>query len=208
LFHPNGRIYQTHVRATFEATLADTTKVTCGADLVALHEDGTLRYCKLAGKRTGTPRPRVGEGISFHRDGRVASMTLDEAYTTAGLALPPGAFAAWDAKGALTGGSVTAPITAGALSIRSDFALHPNGKLRVVELAAPAKLQGHDFPADAELAFRGDGTLEAAKYVEKRGFLPHGEQWTDTRHLTFDATGKVTSSQVDHWQSPMRERKH
>ena len=32
LFHPNGRIYQTHLRAAIDLALADKTTVSCGAD--------------------------------------------------------------------------------------------------------------------------------------------------------------------------------
>jgi len=208
LVHPNGRIYQTHVRAAFEVTLADKTTVKCAANLVALHDDGHLRYCELAAKRAGSPRPRVGGGISFHPDGRIASLTLDEPFEAAGLALPAGTFVGWDAKGALLGGYASDAIRAGALSIHYDFALHPSGKLATIQLAAAAKIQGHDFPADAKLGFRDDGTLEAAQYVADRGFMIHGEQWTDTRHMTFNPAGKITSSRIDHWQSPIGEGRH
>ena len=207
LFHPNGRIYQTHVREPFAMTLADATTVQCGAGLVALHDSGRLRYCTLAADRAGTPKPRRGEGISFHPDGRVATMTLDAAFSAAGLALPAGAFVAWEATGALSGGYLRDAIAAAGLSIRYDFALHPNGTLRGVELAAPAKLQGHDFPERAKLQFRSDGTLETVEYVSDHGFLPHGEQWSDTRHVTFDRTGTVTSSHIEHWQSPVGPKK-
>jgi hypothetical protein len=202
LFHPNGRLYQTHLRANVELTLADQSKVTCGADLIALTDDGKLRYCTLAKPRANAPRPRVGEGISFHPDGRIASLTLDEPYTSAGLALPAGASAVWDANGALLGGYASDPIQAGKLSIRYDFALHPNGKLREVELAAPAKIQGHDFPERAKLAFRDDGSLERAQYIVDRGSMPHGEPWHDTLHASYDRTGKQTGSFTDHWQAP------
>ncbi len=208
LFHPNGRIYQTHLRATVERTLADQSKVTCGADLIALTDDGKLSYCKLAKPRTSTPRARVGEGISFHPSGRIAGATLDEPYTAAGLALPAGASAVWDGNGVLVGGYVRDPIQAGTLSIRSDFALHPNGKLRIVELAVAAKVQGNDFPEDAKLAFHVDGTLERAEYVSAHGFMIHGEQWRDTVHATYDAAGKLATSTTDHWQEESSNAHH
>lgn len=207
LFHPNGRIYQTHASAKFERTIADGTKVTCGADLVAFEPDGKLRYCKLAAPRAGSPKAKVGEGISFHPSGRVATLTLDEAYTTAGLALPAGTFVAWNDKGAVTGGTLGGELVAGALTIRYEFALHPNGKLKAVMLAKDATVAGHKFPAFGKLAFRDDGTLEAAEYVADRGFMVHGEMWTDTNYETFDRAGKKTSTRTEHYQSTERPPK-
>ena len=207
LFHPNGRIYQTHLRAKHEATLADKTKLTCAPELIALLDDGSLKYCKLGAPRASSPKPRVGEGIAFHPNGKVAGFTLDETLRAAGLEIPSGTSVQFDDTGALIGGWLTAPIAAGPLSIRSEFALHSNGKLRAATLGAKATVQGHAFPDFAELAFRADGTLERAEYVEDRGFMPHGEMWEETRHVTFDVAGKVTSSHTTRWQSDVPKRK-
>jgi hypothetical protein len=207
LFHPNGRIYQTHAGRTFERTLADGSKVTCGADLFALEPDGLLTYCRLGGPRSGTPPARIGAGIAFHRSGRIAGMTLDAPYTAAGLALGDGASVRWDDKGALIGGYSSTPIAAGALIIKYEFALHPSGTLKAVTLGKAAKVAGHEFPEFAKLSFRADGTLEAAEYVAKRGFMIHGEPWTDTRHMQFDRTGKITADRTEHYQAKEAPRK-
>ncbi len=207
LFHPNGRLYQSHAGAAFDRTLADGSKVSCAADLFALEDDGKLRYCKLAAPRAGSPRARVKEGIWFHPSGRVGGMTLDEPYTAAGIKLVPGASVSWDDKGNLLGGWTSAPMIAGNLTIDSDFRLHPNGKLHMVTLGKPAKLVGIEFPARAKLMFRADGTLEAAEYVAEEGFMIHGEPWSDTRHVSFDKTGKITSDRTDHYQSDARPPK-
>lgn len=201
LFHPSGRIYQTHARSNFERALADGSKVTCGVDLVALNDDGTLRYCKLAGPRAGSPRARVGEGISFHPGGQLAALTLDEPYAAAGLALLAGSSVFWDPNGAVIAGYSRDAVVAGALSIKYDFQLHPNGKLKLVTLASPAKIMGHEFPDSAKLAVREDGSLESAKYVEAHGFMIHGEPWSDTRYTTFDQDGKVVTTRVEHHQA-------
>jgi hypothetical protein len=204
LFHPNGRIYQTHVRAKFEALLADKSKVSCGAELISLFDDGTLGYCELAGPRAGSPRARVAKGIAFHRSGKVAGMTLDETFRAGILVLAPGTSVQWDEKGTVIAGRTSVPLKAGALSIQGAFTLHPNGKLHEVALADKATIQSHHFPDRARLWFRADGTLERAEYLERRGTMPHGEAWTDTRHLTFDGGGKITNSYLDHWQSTVR----
>lgn len=201
LFHPNGRVYQTAVRAPFEAVLADQTTVMCAANHVVLDEHGRLLYCRLGARRAGTPQARVGEGISFHADGRVAGMTLDEPFTAAGIHLPPGASVSWNDRGVVIGGGSGSPIAASGLSIINEFRLHPNGRLQSCMLATPGTLQGHAFPAAAKLSLRADGSLERAEYIQDGGFMIHGEHWTDTLHLTFDATGKITSSHVTRWQS-------
>jgi hypothetical protein len=207
LFHPNGKLYQSHASAPFDRTLADGSTVRCAAELFALEPTGTLRYCDLAGPRTGSPKPRVGEGISFHPSGRVAGMTIDEPYQSAGNSFTAGTHLAWDDTGVLRGGWAKDPVTVGALTIDWDFELYPTGKLRIAQLSKAAKIQGHDFPDHAKLQFRSDGTLETAEYISKRGFMIHGEMWTDTRTLTFDKTGKITSDHTEHYQSDVRPPK-
>jgi len=198
VFHPNGRIYQTHVREPFAASLADRTLVVCGAGLVVLYDDGRLRYCTLAGTRAGTPRPRLGHGIEFRSDGRVAMLTLDEPHREAGLALPAGASVQWDERGALVGGSSPTRTLAGALVIAGEFTLYGGARLHTVELAAAANIQGHELPARARLTFHSDGTLETASYTDREGSAD-GEAWTDRRTLTYDRRGTITSSDVERY---------
>src|SRR5262245_3424934 len=51
-------------------------------------------------------------------------------------------------------------------------------------------IQGHAFPAGAELWFHAKGMLEQARYVEREGTLAHGEGFRDTRVMTFEPSGK------------------
>jgi hypothetical protein len=37
--------------------------------------------------------------------------------------------------------------------------------------------------------------------------MPHGEMWEETRHMTFDAAGKVATSYTTRWQSDVPKRK-
>lgn len=207
LFHPSGRIYQTHVRSPFVRTLADGATVTCAADLVALHDDGTLQYCTLGAPRVGSPRARVGQGISFHPSGRIASQSLDEPYPVSGLALSAGSTVRWDVRGAVTGGYSSEVVRAGSLSIQYDFALHPNGQLKLATLASSVQIAGHMFPDSATLSFRDDGSLAAAEYIEAHGFMIHGEPWSDKRYTTFDTKGQVLTTRVEHHQATARPPK-
>ncbi len=207
LFHPNGKIYQSTVAKPFERTLGDGSKVSCGVEHVSLDDKGALLFCKLAAARAGSPKPKVGENVAFHPNGKLAGFTLDEPYTSQGISLPMGASVSFDDKGNLVGGWLKDPALVGGLSLWWDFRLWPNGKLQTAQLDKQAKIQGHDFPRHAKLTFRVDGSLEAAEYVEKEGFMIHGEEWSDTRFVTFDKAGKVLTTRVEHYQSTARPPK-
>jgi len=204
IFHTNGRIYQTTTRAPVSRTLANGMSVACMAGGVVLNVDGMLENCSLARPLALSPRPRVGQGVAFHRDGHIAGMTLDETFKTPGITWPAGTAMMWTKTGTPKGGTLADAIQVGDLWMTGEFELHPDGKLRAVGLAKPATVQTHAFPEHAKLWFRGDRTLERAEFVSAHGFMIHGEQWTDTTHQTFDAKGAITSSTVTHFQSDIR----
>lgn len=211
LFHPSGKIYQTHARKKFERTLKDGSKITCGVDVVSIADDGTLLYCKvgaaytvsaaIGGAKAGGLKASVGDGIAFHAGGQLAGLTIDEPYTSGSIPLPAKTSISFDDKGNLAGGYLKNEMVAWGMTINYEFGVHPNGKPKLVNLRKPVKLAGHEFPDFAKLAFRDDGSLEAAEYVEARGFMIHGEPWEDTRTMTFDKTGKVTSTHLEHYQA-------
>ena len=58
-------------------------------------------------------------------------------------------------------------------------------------------IQGHDFPAGAELYFLPDGTLEWARWVEPRPTLVHPSDACDTRVVSFDQSGRIVSSELE-----------
>jgi hypothetical protein len=216
LFHRNGRLYQTELAAPRALARGDGTKVACAAELVVLYDDGRLWSCRLAGRldaraaesvraRDGAaPRVRARQTVSFHRDGRLEGATIDAPLLVGKLVLPAGTSVHWDAAGAVVGGSLAAPCDLAGLRAGGEFELDGHGALRAAVLAAPGRVQGHDLPAGAQLRFRGDGTLESASYIAKRGFMIHGEEWTDTAHVTYDPSGKITGEDVEHWQSEAR----
>jgi hypothetical protein len=204
IFHTNGRIYQTTTRAAFTRTLANGMTVPCLAGAVVLDVDGGLEDCTLARPIGISPRPRVGQSIGFHRDGRIARMTLDETFKTPGITWAAGTAMMWTPTGVLKGGTLRDPIQVGALWLSGEFELHPDGRLEAIVLAKPATIQTHAFPEGAKLTFRSDRSLDTAEFVSAHGFMIHGEQWTDTTHQTFDPKGAVTSSRVVHFQSKDR----
>jgi hypothetical protein len=60
---------------------------------------------------------------------------------------------------------------------------------------------GAEAEAVAVAGRRADGTLQRADYVSKRGFMIHGEPWSDTVHLTFDCHEKLVESHTEHFQA-------
>lgn len=108
------------------------------------------------------------------------------------------------AGGMLAGATGCAAAYVAPLSARAcaTVVLTKDGRLRTCELAEATRVQGHAFPARAQLTFRPDGTLEHAVYVEASGFMIHGEAWRDTATVNYDRSGAVTAKLVDRWQSP------
>jgi hypothetical protein len=207
-----GKVYQSKLGKQTPLPTGDGKHVTCGPDTVALTADGLVTYCTLAAPLTDTKVDvKVGAGIALHPDGHLAGATLNQPLQLGALALPAGAAVTWDPAGHPRGGSLTAPLVVGALTIRGDFTLHPDGALRTCELAAPATIQGIEFPEwQSSLELGPDGKLVRARWTVHRGFMPHGEMWTDTRTATFDPAGKILTSSDEHWQAetpPPRFRK-
>jgi len=201
-FDPEGHVSSMELRAPRAFELADGTKVQCGVDDLHLYRQ-RLRNCVLGAplKRNGV-RCRVGKDVTFHEGGALASATIDDPVATREITFPVGSSVDWDEAGHVRGGYLPAPMTVRGLEIGYAVALHQNGALAVIHLRRDATIQGHRFPEFATLGFRDSGTLKTAKYVEKRGTMPHGEPWTDTRTMTFDEAGAVTSSHLEHYQAP------
>jgi hypothetical protein len=203
---PEGHVASMELRSPRAFVLADGTEVQCAVG--DLHLDRQrLGNCVLGSplKRNGV-RCRVGESVTFHADGALATATIDDPIATREITFSAGSRVHWDGEGHVRGGSLPDPTTVRGLEIGSNVALHPNGALAVIRLHRGATIQGHRFPAFATIRFRANGTLEAAEYVEARGTMIHGEPWTDTRTMTFNEAGAVTSSHLKHYQAPSRPR--
>jgi hypothetical protein len=204
IFHANGRIYQTTTRAPITRDTPGGLAVGCATGLVVLDVDGNLESCTLARPLAIKPAPRVGGDIGFHRNGTLSGLVLDAPLAVGSIAWPAGTHMMWTPTGVPSGGTLQASFKVGALVLTSEFTLHPGGALHAVQLDEAATVRGREFPMQAKLSLRPDGSLESAEFVSKRGFMIHGEPWTDTTHQTFDAKGNVTSSSVTHFQSNAR----
>lgn len=207
LFYPSGALYQTLLGSAHRLTLADGATVTCDRGSISLGASGELLSCQLGARASFRPRARVGAGIAFFDSGKPSGYTLGRDTTIAGLAIPAGSSLRWDETGRLLGGHLKGPTALGSLMIRSTFEMHGHGKVAALVLAEPATVQQHAFPAFAVLEFRADGTLERSEYVAKRGFMIHGEPWTDTRHTRYARDGLVIADRVEHYQSELRPPK-
>jgi hypothetical protein len=205
LFHPNGRVYQTHLATPHEFAMPDGSTTSCDAEVVAVYDDGSLYWCELHAARGVA---RVHAAIMFYPGGKPMGLTLDAAGTLGALQVPAGTAVQWDASGTALGGELPSPITARGLSIRGEFTLLPSGQVGSVVLAAETTLAHTKFPAGAELQLRDDGSLERAKWISARGFMIHGEEWEDTTTASYDATGHTTSSYTTHYQSNVRPEKY
>ena len=200
-FDDEGHVEDMELKAPRDFTLADGTAVKCAADDASFRKQ-RLMECKLAAALTKNGvHCRAGAGVSFYESGAISGATVDAPVATKELTFPAGSRIYWKESGAVAGGYLEAPLTARGLSIKYDVELHDDGALATIELEKDATIQGHGFPALAKIGFRADGSLEAARYVEKMGTMIHGELWTDTRTMTFDAKGNVTSSNLEHYQA-------
>jgi hypothetical protein len=212
LLYPTGRVYQSKLGRKAVLPTGAGKPVTCAPDTIALTDAGVVTYCTLAAPLLDSKvDAKVDAGVAFHPDGHLARATLKQPLQLGALALPAGTAVMWDPAGVALGGTLTAPLVVGALTIRGDFTLHPGGALRTCELAAKATIQGHEFPEwQSSLELAPDGKLVRARWTANRGFMPHGEMWTDTRTATFDPAGKIVTSSDQHWQAetpPPRLRK-
>jgi hypothetical protein len=198
LFHPDGSVYQSHLAAPHAFALRDGSTVACAADLVAIADDGSLMWCML---RAAHGVARAGTGLLLFPSGAVRAATLDAPAVVGRLHVPAGTSVEWDDRGVAIGGDLEAPLAVGNLHIRGEFTVHGNGALHAVELAEAATVQHHDFPVDAHLELRDDGTLAAAIWQSAHGFMIHGEPWSDTTTATYDHDGRTMTSATEHWQS-------
>jgi hypothetical protein len=201
-FHPNGRIHQTELAEPKTFALSSKTTVSCSADRVSLRSDGTLESCVIASPLVFGDVTCRGGGIAFHEGGRLAACTLDAAHSVDDLTFPPGTGLAFTPTGTLKRASFTEPRAVRGIVVRRDVEFHPNGAVSQLVLGAASTIQGNALPTGAKLTLRSDGTLAAASFLEKTDFMPHGEPRHVTRHLSFDARGRMTSSttDVDVWE--------
>lgn len=207
-FHANGRPQQTTLARPMTLETASGLEVPCAAEHVSLSETGHVTHAVPETSLTiGSVSVRAGEGVAFHEDGSLWRATLEEPLEVLGTTFAAGTSLSWFASGEVSGGWLREPQTVGGYPIRSDFTVYPSGQLHTFELAEPRRLAEHDFPAWSKLELRRNGTLQRASYVADEGFLPHGEQWTDTLYVTFDCEGQELSSRTEHWQAPSRPPK-
>ncbi len=202
-FHPNGRPHQTRLARPQLLATAAGTAIPCAAAAVVLSKAGSLEHCQLAKPITiGKVTCRGGQNVAFHPGGQLRGATVGHPYRGLSTTFPAGTRLHWHAGGALAGGWLGRPMKIRGHSIRYEFGVHPNGRLARFDLAAAETIQGHTFPERATIRLRSNGTLASAEYESDSGFMPHGEPWTDTKHLRFDCAGKLVSEHVEHYQAP------
>ena len=201
---PDGHVADMTLTTPRDFLLPNGTSVRCGKGDISFAQQHVVDCVLGAPFKGNGVRCRVGESVSFHPEGALASATVEDPVPTAELTFAPGARVDWSADGHVRGGTLTAPVEARGLELAYAVELHPNGALALVHLRRDATIQGHRFPALAKITFRADRTLAAAEYTEKMGTMIHGEPWTDTRRMTFDPRGAVLTSYLEHFQATVR----
>lgn len=202
LFYPDGAPEQTSIARLHELPTASGLSIPCDPGHVSLSQTQRVEHCVLArSMKVGGITLRKGQSIAFHHGGELAGGVVHRAIETPLAKFPAGTRLHWHPSGALAGGWLAEPLKVGDYEIRWEFAVHENGVLATFDLVAATHIQGHDFPQGATIHLRSDGSLFRAKYESDSGFMPHGELWSDTRHVQFDCDGKITSEHEEHFQA-------
>ena len=201
-FWEDGRPYQTHIARPMELVTAAGEKVQCKADFVLLSKAGALEHCTLARSTTiGKVACRGGESVAFHPGGQLSIAVIDQPLVVSGTELHEGTLLYWFESGAPAGGVLGAPTRIGGTRISSEFGLHESGALRAIHLAEARTIHGQKLPERAIVELRKDGSLQYAEFEVDRGFMPHGEMWTDTKHVRYDCASKVSTEHTSHYQA-------
>ena len=92
LFHPSGKIYQTHAPKKFERVLkivrrSRAASMSCQSPTTArcsTARSARRTRCRpgVGGAKAGGVKASVGDGIAFHPGGDFAGLTVDEPYTS------------------------------------------------------------------------------------------------------------------------------
>jgi hypothetical protein len=201
-FHKNGRPWQTTIQRAASFKTGDGKEIPCAAEHLVMSEEGALESCTL-GKAIsiGDVACKAGESVAFRPGGQLWAAVMDKPYSALGVTFPAGTGISFHASGKIAGAYVREPMTIAGYPAQYQVDVYESGRLAKLTLAEPLEISGHPFPQWAKLWLREDGSLFRAEYVAKRGFMVHGEPWTDTRHMRFDCGGGIVSDHETHYQA-------
>lgn len=208
LFHDNGVPYQTTLAKGVPISTPSGRAVDCTAGFAVITRDRQLEGCVLArGARFGDFAARGGSDVSFHPDGSLAAAVLDLPVTVLGVSLPPGTRARFYPSGRVSEIQLDNPVEIAGYVVQSTVSLYESGGLASFTLAESHRVATLALEAFAQVWLYEDGRPWHVELVSARGFMVHGEPWTDTRKVTFDCSGQVTGDETSHYQSAARPPK-
>ena len=204
-FHDNGVPEQTTLAKGAAIPTPAGVSVACAAGFASIDRDGRLEGCVLArGARFGEVAARAGGDVSFHSDGALQGAVLDLPISVLGISIPPGTRARFHPSGRVAELQLDNPVAMAGYVVRSTVAFHESGGLSSFTLAEPHRIGTLELEAFAQVWLYEDGRPWHVELVSDRGFMVHGEPWTDTRKVTFDCSGSVTRDVTEHYQSDVR----
>jgi len=208
LLHSPGHLYSTRIRRSMAFMLKSGNVADCDRGQITFNNAGFLEACRLTNTTPfGSISCRGKNLVTFTPLGNLSACRVNDAFHSPLLgSFEEGSSLGFHEDGSLRIGHLESPRVVGALTIRGAFSLHPNGKMATAVLAAPWAFGNWNFRAGTYLAFRESGSLSQASYVQAEANEPNGFRWSDTLVLYFDESGKVTSSKVDHHQTPATAR--
>lgn len=201
-FHDNGVPYQTTLAKPHTLSNPGGVTVECAADFAVLDREGRVERCALArATRFGDVAARAGGHVAFRSDGSLWVAVIDTPITVLGARIAAGSRVGFHPSGRVANVYLEESAVVSGVPIRGEFTLHENGALASFTLAENHRVGGREFQAFAEVWLYEDGSLWHVEFVADRGFMIHGEPWTDTRKITFDCSGAVTSDRTEHYQA-------
>jgi hypothetical protein len=209
-FHANGAAYQTTIPSDRAFKSASDVEVPCkGGGHLVLFEQGTLSSCTL-GKQMVLDGTSCApdQTVTLRPNGRLHGCTLAEGITAVGVQLRAGIHVGFHPDGSFASAYLPEQMIVRGYRVQYELEVHENGELAHITLLEPRTVAAIDLPERAEVWMRADKSVWYIEYVADRGFMPHGEMWTDTRKITFDCEQRIVADVTDHWmaEKPPRRR--
>lgn len=207
-FHRGGRPEQTTLAKPHALETKSGIAVKCAAEHVSLDVEGHVEHCTLDGKQTfGETTCRGGESIAIRPEtGELWACTIDGSLAVKGATIVAGSRVSWHESGAIHSVYSAEPLVMDGIAVRYEVELHPDGTFAHYTLDEPRTVGGIALEQFAKVWFYPDGSPWHLEYVADRGFMIHGEPWTDTRRVTFACDGSVIFDHTEHYQAPTRPR--
>ncbi|MBX7082202.1 MAG: hypothetical protein K1X88_23540 [Nannocystaceae bacterium] len=202
-FHPGGRPEQTTLAKPHTLTTKAGVELPCAAEFVALDDAGHVEHCTLARDHAfGDIVCRRGESIALRpTTGTLWACVIDRPFALDGTPIAAGTRVSWHERGTVESVYSPQPLVIDGIAVRYEIALHPDGTLAHYTLDEHRTIGGIALDPFAQVWTYPDGRPWHLEYVAERGFMIHGEPWTDTRSVTFACDGSILRDRTEHFQA-------